>query len=117
MAGKFDPTKSGLLGYLKRAAERDLINVVQQGHRRRRGEELREDVEVSILARNKFRKLERDLLPIFSPRIMRLSTFWTAPRAFLRSRDGGWGPAFGASCPSSALLKLAACAANSSGVR
>ena len=50
--GKFDPTKSGLLGYLERAAERDLINVVQQGHRRRRGEELREDVEVSILARN-----------------------------------------------------------------
>jgi len=25
MDGKFDPIKSGLLGYLKRAAERDLI--------------------------------------------------------------------------------------------
>lgn len=50
---KFDPQKSGLLGYLKRAAERDLINVVQQDRRRRRGEELHEDVELSVLARNK----------------------------------------------------------------
>jgi len=56
---KFDPSKSGLLGYLKRAAERDLINVVQQDRRRRRGEELLEDVEVSILARNKSSDIER----------------------------------------------------------
>jgi RNA polymerase sigma factor (sigma-70 family) len=56
---KFDPRKSGLLGYLKRAAERDLINVVQQDRRRRRGEELQEDVEVSILTRNKSSEIDR----------------------------------------------------------
>lgn len=56
---KFNPNKSGLLGYLKRAAEMDLINVVQQDRRRRRGEELQEDVEVSILARNKSSEIDR----------------------------------------------------------
>jgi RNA polymerase sigma-70 factor (ECF subfamily) len=56
---KFNPSKSGLLGYLKRAAEMDLINVVQQDRRRRRGEELQEDVEVSILARNKSSEIDR----------------------------------------------------------
>jgi RNA polymerase sigma-70 factor, ECF subfamily len=56
---KFDPNKSGLPGYLKRAAERDLINVVAQDRRRRRGEELHEDVEVSILARNKSSDIDR----------------------------------------------------------
>jgi len=56
---KFDPDKSGLLGYLKRAAERDLINVVEKDRRRRRGEELHEDVEVSILARNKSSDIDR----------------------------------------------------------
>jgi RNA polymerase sigma-70 factor, ECF subfamily len=55
---KFDPHKSGLLGYLKRAAERDLMNVMQQDRRRRRGEELQEDVEVSILARNKSSEID-----------------------------------------------------------
>ncbi len=56
---RFDPLKSGLLGYLKRAAERDLINVVQQDRRRRRGEELHENVEYSILARNKSCDIDR----------------------------------------------------------
>jgi RNA polymerase sigma-70 factor, ECF subfamily len=56
---KFNQNKSGLLGYLKRAAERDLINVVQKDRRRRRGEELQEDVEVSILARNKSSEIDR----------------------------------------------------------
>jgi RNA polymerase sigma-70 factor, ECF subfamily len=56
---KFDPNQSGLLGYLKRAAERDLINVVKQDRRRRRGEELEEDVEVSILVRNKSSEIDR----------------------------------------------------------
>src|SRR5438128_2318180 len=55
---KFDPQKSGLLGYLKRAAERDLINLVQQDRRRRRGEELHEDVELSILLRNKSSEID-----------------------------------------------------------
>lgn len=56
---KFDPHKSGLLGYLKRASERDLINVVQKDRRRRRGEELQEDVEISILARKKSSEIDR----------------------------------------------------------
>jgi RNA polymerase sigma-70 factor (ECF subfamily) len=56
---KFNPNKSGLLGYLKLASEMDLINVVQQDRRRRRGEELQEDVEVSILARNKSSEIDR----------------------------------------------------------
>ncbi len=56
---KFDPHKSGLLGYLKRAAERDLINEVRKDRRRRRGEELYEDVELSILRGNKRRDIER----------------------------------------------------------
>ena len=50
---KFDPQRSGLLGYLKRAAERDLINAVQKDRRRRRGEELHADVELAILNGNK----------------------------------------------------------------
>jgi len=56
---KFDSDKSGLLGYLKRASERDLINVVQKDRRRRRGEELQEDVEVSILSRKKSSEIDR----------------------------------------------------------
>lgn len=56
---KFDPHKSGLLGYLKRAAERDLMNIVQQDRRRHRGEELQEDVELSILSRNKSSEIDR----------------------------------------------------------
>jgi len=56
---KFDPNKSGLLGYLKRAAERDLINFSQQDRRRRRGEELLDDVEDSILSRNKSSEIDR----------------------------------------------------------
>lgn len=56
---KFNPQKSGLLGYLKRAAERDLMNEVQKDRRRRRGEELHEDVELSVLARNKTADVER----------------------------------------------------------
>ena len=56
---KFDSNMSSLLGYLKRAAERDLINLVQKDRRRRRGEELQEDVEESILARKKSSEIER----------------------------------------------------------
>ncbi len=56
---KFDPSKSGVLGYLKRAAERDLINVAQKDRRRRRGEELQENVEQSILLRNKSSEIDR----------------------------------------------------------
>jgi len=55
---KFDGSKSSLLGYLKRAAERDLINLVQKDRRRRRGEELQEDVEESILARKKSSEID-----------------------------------------------------------
>jgi DNA-directed RNA polymerase specialized sigma24 family protein len=56
---KFDPGKSGLYGYLKRAAERDLINAVQKDRRRRRGEELHADVELSIVARNRSSEVDR----------------------------------------------------------
>ena len=56
---KFDGKKSSLLGYLKRAAERDLINLVQKDRRRRRGEELHEDVEESILAGKKSSEIAR----------------------------------------------------------
>jgi RNA polymerase sigma-70 factor (ECF subfamily) len=50
---RFDPSKSGLLGYLKRAAERDLINAVKKRARRTHREELHPDVEEGILGRNK----------------------------------------------------------------
>jgi len=56
---KFDPGKSGLLGYLKRAAERDLINAVTKDRRKRRGEELSDDVELAIVSRKKPSELER----------------------------------------------------------
>lgn len=56
---RFDPTKSGLLGYLKRAAERDLINAVQKSRRQRRGEDLYGDVEEGIRVRNKASELSR----------------------------------------------------------
>jgi len=56
---KFDPLKSGLLGYLKRAADMDLINETQKHRRRRRGEELYDDVEFSILHRNKASEVDR----------------------------------------------------------
>jgi RNA polymerase sigma-70 factor, ECF subfamily len=56
---KFDPSKSRLIGYLKRAAERDLINAVQKNRRHRRGEVLMGDVELSILAGNKSSDIER----------------------------------------------------------
>jgi hypothetical protein len=56
---KFDPNKSGLLGYLKRAAERDLINAVQKDRRQRRGESLYGDVEEGIRARNTPSELAR----------------------------------------------------------
>ncbi len=60
---KFDPGRSSLLGHLKRAAERDLINAVQKDRRRRRGEELSDDVELTLRRRNKpsdIRKIIRD---------------------------------------------------------
>jgi DNA-directed RNA polymerase specialized sigma24 family protein len=56
---RFDPNKSGLLGYLKRAAERDLINAVQKSRRQRRGEDLYGDVEEGIRTRNKPSELSR----------------------------------------------------------
>ena len=56
---KFDPTKSSLIGYLKRAAERDLINVVAKDRRQRRGEQLTEDVEFTILHGNKPIEMEQ----------------------------------------------------------
>lgn len=56
---KFDTTKSGLRGYLKRAAERDLINAVERYRRQRRGEELREDVEEFVRGRNKPHEIAR----------------------------------------------------------
>lgn len=56
---KFNSQKSRLLGYLKLAAERDLMNEVQKDRRRRRGEELHDAVELSILARNKPSDVER----------------------------------------------------------
>jgi RNA polymerase sigma-70 factor (ECF subfamily) len=56
---RFDPSKSGLLGYLKRAAERDLINAVEKNQRLRRGEDLYGDVEEGIRGRNKPSELAR----------------------------------------------------------
>jgi len=56
---RFDPSKSGLLGYLKRAAERDLMNAVEKDRRQRRGEELHADVEEGIRARNKRSEIAR----------------------------------------------------------
>ena len=56
---KFDPNQSTLLGYLKRAGERDLINQVRRDRRLRRGEELHDDVEVSILAGKKQKEIEK----------------------------------------------------------
>jgi RNA polymerase sigma-70 factor, ECF subfamily len=56
---RFDPNKSGLLGYLKRAAERDLMNVIEKDRRQRRGEELHADVEEGIRARNKPSEIAR----------------------------------------------------------
>jgi len=50
---RFDRNRSGLLGYLKRAAERDLMNAIEKDRRQRRGEELHADVEEGIHARNK----------------------------------------------------------------
>jgi len=56
---KFEPSKSGLLGYLKRAAERDLINAIQKDRRQRRGEALYGDVEEGIRRRNTPSELAR----------------------------------------------------------
>lgn len=56
---RFDPTKSGLLGYLKRAAERDLMNAVEKDRRQRRGEELQADVEEGLRTRNKPSEIAR----------------------------------------------------------
>ncbi|HLH06122.1 MAG TPA: hypothetical protein VKW78_02685 [Terriglobales bacterium] len=56
---RFDPSKSGLLGYLKRAAERDLINEVAKNRRQHRGEDLYGDVEEGIRGRNKPSELAR----------------------------------------------------------
>ncbi|MCI0352492.1 MAG: hypothetical protein L0Z53_23995, partial [Acidobacteriales bacterium] len=56
---RFDRSKSGLLGYLKLAAERDLINAVEKNRRQRRGEDLYSDVEEGIRARNKPSELAR----------------------------------------------------------
>lgn len=56
---RFDPNKSGLLGYLKRAAERDLMNAIEKHRRHRRGEELHADVEEGIRARNKPSEIAR----------------------------------------------------------
>lgn len=50
---KFDPSKSSVLGYLKRAAERDLINAFKKYRRQRTGEELSDNVEEFIRSRNK----------------------------------------------------------------
>jgi RNA polymerase sigma-70 factor (ECF subfamily) len=56
---RFDPSKSGLLGYLKHAAERDLINEVAKNRRQLRGEDLYGDVEEGIRGRNKPSELAR----------------------------------------------------------
>jgi RNA polymerase sigma-70 factor, ECF subfamily len=56
---RFDPSKSGLLGYLKRAAERDLMNAIEKDRRQRRGEELHADVEEGIHSRNKPSEIAR----------------------------------------------------------
>ncbi len=56
---KFDANQSTLLGYLKRAGERDLINQVRRDRRLRRGEELHDDVELSIVAGNKQADVEK----------------------------------------------------------
>lgn len=56
---RFDPSKSGLLGYLKRAAERDLINELAKNRRQQRGEDLYGDVEEGIRGRNKPSELAR----------------------------------------------------------
>lgn len=56
---RFDPNKSGLLGYLKRAAERDLINEVARNRRQHRGEDLYGDVEEGIRGRNRPSELDR----------------------------------------------------------
>ncbi len=56
---RFDPSKSGLLGYLKRAAEGDLINEVAKNRRQHRGEDLYGDVEEGIRGRNKPSELAR----------------------------------------------------------
>lgn len=60
---KFDSTKSSLLGYLKRAAERDLINFLAKDRRQRRGEQLTDNVEFTMLHGNKpieMGKIRRD---------------------------------------------------------
>lgn len=50
---KFTSEKSSLRTYLNMAAERDLINAVQKDRRRRRGENLSADVELTLLRGNK----------------------------------------------------------------
>ncbi len=55
---KFNPEKSGLLSYLKFAAERDLANAVSKHFRRTRHEELTDDVELTTQPRNKIGVME-----------------------------------------------------------
>src|SRR5260370_18809595 len=50
---KFNPEKASLLRYLKLAAEKDLANAISKHLRRRRREELTDDVELTVQPRNK----------------------------------------------------------------
>jgi RNA polymerase sigma-70 factor, ECF subfamily len=56
---KFFPDKSSLRTYLNLAAERDLINAVRKDRRRRRGEELSADVELTVISGNKEVDIQR----------------------------------------------------------
>lgn len=56
---KFNSEKATLLGYLKFAAGKDLANAISKHVRRRRGEELTDNVEFAIQPRNKMGFMER----------------------------------------------------------
>jgi hypothetical protein len=71
---RFDPSKSGVLGYLKRAAERDLINAVEKDRRQRRGEDLYPDVEEGIRGRNKPSELARIMRDAEQETVSRIQT-------------------------------------------
>jgi len=75
---KFTPGKSSLRTYLNLAAERDLINMVRKDRRRRRGEELSADVELTVISGNKevdIQKIRRNLDDVFLDSAVRRESF------------------------------------------
>lgn len=87
---KFTPGKSSLRTYLNLAAERDLINMVRKDRRRRRGEELSADVELTVISGNKevdIQKIRRNLDDAFLDSAVRRESFEKTAEIIRPGRD------------------------------